>query len=103
MEIMIKMQNCVESSYLVNSWLLNAFAEGLDIVALLDSPILSVLCNAGIIEHIDSWPNFHRDTNQMSENYEKTFMELMHDEVAYFSLFGHKFEEIENESRHLLS
>ena len=27
----------------------------------------------------------------------------MHDELAYFSLFGHKFVEIEDESRHLLS
>lgn len=55
----------------------------MDIVALLESPILSVVCNAEIIEHIKFWPKYHKDTNQQSVNYTKTFMELMHDEVGY--------------------
>ena len=71
---MIKMQSGVESAYLVNSWLLGAFSEGLDIVALLDSQILSLSCDATIIEHIDTWPNFHKDTEQISANWSNTFM-----------------------------
>ncbi len=63
MDVMIKLQSCIESSHLVNSWLLRAFSDGLDVVALLDSPILSVVCDSGVIEHINSWPNYHKDTN----------------------------------------
>ena len=69
MDIMIKLQGVVESSYLVNSWLLGAFSDGLDIADLLDSPILLVACNAEVIEHIDRWPCYHKETTQMSENY----------------------------------
>lgn len=36
-EVMISMQNCMESSFLVNSWLLGAFKDGLDLNSLLDS------------------------------------------------------------------
>ena len=58
------MQSGVESSYLVSSWLLGAFYEGLEIVALLDSPTLQVVCDASIIEHIRTWPSFHTETEQ---------------------------------------
>ena len=37
LDVMIGMQNCMESSFLVGSWLLNAFSEGLDVNSLLDS------------------------------------------------------------------
>jgi hypothetical protein len=36
-DVMITQQNCMESSFLVGSWLLNAFSEGLDVNSLLDS------------------------------------------------------------------
>jgi len=37
LDIFVKMQACIESSFLVNSWLLKAFEEGLDIINLLNS------------------------------------------------------------------
>jgi predicted oxidoreductase len=73
----------MESSFLVNSWLLGAFSDGLDVNPLLDSQILSTVCDVTILEHFDKWPHFHKDTEQMTENYDKSFMELMHDEMAY--------------------
>jgi hypothetical protein len=45
LDVMVTQQNCMESSFLVSPWLLNAFGEGLDIVSLLDSQILSTLCD----------------------------------------------------------
>ena len=78
------MQSCMESSFLVNSWILGAFAEGLDIEQLLNSTILSTVCDATILEHFDKWPHFHKNTDQMTENYDNTFMQLMHDEQGYY-------------------
>lgn len=103
MEVMISMQNCMESSFLVNSWLLGAFKDGLDLNNLLDSQILSTVCDVSILEHFDKWPHFHKVVDTMTENYEKSFMELMHDEEAYQQLFGHYFVEIEKEVEHLLT
>ena len=37
LDAFVKMQSCIESSFLVSTWLLHAFEEGLDILALLDS------------------------------------------------------------------
>jgi hypothetical protein len=92
----------MESSFLVNSWLLGAFSDGLDVNPLLDSQILSTVCDVTILEHFDKWPHFHKDTEQMTENYDKSFMELMHDEMAYKQLFGHYFVDMEKEVEHLL-
>jgi hypothetical protein len=101
-DVMISMQNCMESSFMVNSWLLGAFKDGLDVNALLDSQILSTVCDVAILEHFDKWPHFHKVLDQMTENYNKSFMELMHDEEAYQQLFGHKFTNVEKEVEHLL-
>jgi hypothetical protein len=83
LDVMVTMQNCMESSFLVNNWLIGAFSDGLDVNPLLESQILSTVCDANILEHFDKWPHFHKDVNQMTENYAKSFMELMHDEKAY--------------------
>jgi hypothetical protein len=37
LEVIIKLQNCFESSFLINTWIIDAFKEGLDIVPLLES------------------------------------------------------------------
>ena len=91
LDVMITQQNCMESSYLVGSWLLNAFNEGLDINRLLDSQILSTVCDLDILEHFHKWPNSHKDREEITENYPKSFNILMHDEDAYDRLFGHMF------------
>jgi hypothetical protein len=88
LDVMISMQNCFESSFLVNSWLLGAFADGLDLINLLNSQILSTVLDHSILEHHGKWKSFHHDVSEMTENYEKSFMELTHDESAYWTLFG---------------
>lgn len=37
LKTLIKVQSCIESSFLVGSWLLQAFEDGLEIMELLDS------------------------------------------------------------------
>jgi hypothetical protein len=59
LELILKMQACVESSFLINTWLIMAFREGLDIVPLLDSQIMQTVLSPSIIEHWDTWPSFH--------------------------------------------
>jgi len=51
LEVMIKLQDCFESSFLINNWLLDAFREGLNIVQLLESQILSTVLTPALIEH----------------------------------------------------
>jgi hypothetical protein len=59
LDIFVKMQACLESSFLVNSWLLKAFEEGLDIICLLNSQIMQTKLNASFVEHWKTWPEFH--------------------------------------------
>ncbi len=80
MFVLINMQDCFESSFLVNSWMIQAFEQGLDIFPLLESQILQTVCTANILEHFGRWPQFHRDTETFTQNYNKSFMSLMHDE-----------------------
>lgn len=50
------MQECFESTYLVNNFLLQAFDRGLDITNLLKSEIIQTRLNSDILEHWDLWP-----------------------------------------------
>ena len=88
LDTFIKMQACLESSFLVNSWLLRAFEEGLDIVPLLESQIMQTKLTGAIIEHWGTWPEFHKQTDGVTVNYDKPFLVLLHDEIAYQHLFG---------------
>lgn len=88
---MIKMQACIESSFLVSSWLLRAFEEGLEIMDLLNSQIITTKLDSSIIEHWNTWPEFHNQTDTLTVNYGNPFLVLMHDEKAYAELLGTSF------------
>lgn len=83
MFVMINMQDCFESSFLINPWMITAFEKGLDILPLLESQTLSTVCNDKILEHFSGWCQFHENTDKQTKNYSKSFMSLMHDEAAY--------------------
>ena len=83
--------------------MINAFKNGLDILPLLESQIIATVCNEKIIEHWNTWPSFHRDLKADSINYQKSFMQFMHDEIAYSQLFGYKYENFEKEDEHLIN
>ena len=44
-----------------------------------------------IIEHWGTWPIFHTNTDKATVNYESPFLILLHDEIAYKTLFGEEF------------
>jgi hypothetical protein len=86
------LQGCIESSYLVSSWFIKAIEEGIQILPLLESPIISTKLSGAIVEHWeDQWPQFHKNVETKSLNYELPFLILLHDEGAYDSTFGKEF------------
>lgn len=70
LDVFVRLQPCIESSFLVSTWLLKAFEEGLDIIELLNSQIIQTQLNEGIVEHWKTWPEFHKMTDQLTVNYE---------------------------------
>jgi len=50
---------------------------------LLNSQIVSTKLNGMIVEHWNTWPEFHKMTDGITVNYENPFLVLMHDEIAY--------------------
>lgn len=59
LSIFIEMQGCLESSFLVKSWFIKAFREGLEIMPLLESQIIRTQLSNAIVEHWDTWPQLH--------------------------------------------
>ena len=87
LDVLLKMQNCIESSFLLNAWLMGALRDGLKILNLLDSQIIQTALNSSIIEHWETWPSFHNNEKTISMNYDQPFLILLHDESAYQNLF----------------
>jgi len=85
LNVFIKLQGCVESSFLVNSWFIKAFEEGLDIMCLLESQIIQTQLDGSIVEHWHTWPQFHSDVTTSIVNYTASggFLGILHDESAY--------------------
>ena len=65
---------------MVSEWLMKAFELEMDIAHLLDSRIMSTICDENVIEHWGKWPQFHKNLEKMSINYEGSIISLMHDE-----------------------
>jgi hypothetical protein len=53
--------------------------------------------SGSIIEHWKTWPEFHKQTDGVTVNYEKPFLVLLHDELAYEQLFGQDFNHTSTE------
>jgi len=90
-KLLVDQQNCIESSFLIEKWLLRAFKDGLDIIDLLNSNIISTKLDSSLVEHWASWNRFDTSTEPATINYKQPFQALLHDEQAYEVLFGDKF------------
>jgi len=83
MDTMIELQNCIETSFIINDWLISAIESEVDIGPLLESEILSTKLTKDNLEHPDMWPTYHQEKEQLTKNYKLPFMKLLHDEEAY--------------------
>jgi hypothetical protein len=81
----------MESSFLIEKWLMKAFRGGFDIIELLNSNIVATKLNHSNVEHWNSWSKFDHSTSSASYNYDQEFQALLHDEKAYDYLFGKEF------------
>jgi hypothetical protein len=50
---------------------------------LLDSQIIQTKLTGSVVEHWQTWPEFHKMTDGVTVNYDKPFLVLLHDEIAY--------------------
>lgn len=79
-KLLVEQQNCIESSFLIEKWLLRAFKDGLDIIDLLNSNIISTKLDSSLVEHWASWNRFDTSTEPATINYKQPFQALLHDE-----------------------
>lgn len=71
---------------------MKALEEGIEILPLLESQIISTKLSGAIVEHWeDQWPQFHKNVDTKSANYELPFLILLHDESAYLNSFEEEF------------
>lgn len=63
--------------------------------SLLDSKICSYKLDDDEVEHMACFPEFHKSDKNFIVNYDKSFMDLLHDEEAYNYLYAKHFPVIE--------
>lgn len=90
-ELMLAYQDSIKNSYMVNSFLIRAIETGLDVCSLLDSKICSYKLDDDEVEHFTCFPEFHTNDAKFIVNYDKSFMDLLHDEEAYDYLYAKHF------------
>ena len=90
-DLLLSYQDSIINSYLVNAFLIKAIETGLDVCSVLDSKICSYRMDDDEVEHFACFPEFHTDDGKCIVNYDKSFMELLHDEEAYDYLYAQQF------------
>ena len=88
---LITIQECFESSYIIDSVIVKAMQQNLDLKGLFQSKICTQIVNRDHFKHFEKFPEFHENSKTVSGLFRGTWAELMHSQSVIEDSLGPYF------------